>query len=90
VTSIEHALTDDQEGKSRENAMFRFVCAVLGMLLGFVIGAVACSALISLFSGNTHDKGVEMAMTAAFVGGPIGAILGLVAGLLWRPRQPHP
>lgn len=67
--------------------MLRFIRAILCMLLGFAIGAIACAVLISLFSGNTHDKSVEMAMTAAFVGGPIGAIIGLVAGLMWKPRQ---
>jgi hypothetical protein len=57
------------------------------MLLGFVIGAIACAVLISLFSGNTHDKSIEMAMTAAFVGGPVGAMVGLIAGLMWKPGQ---
>ena len=60
------------------------------MLLGFAVGAMACAVLISLLSGNTHDKSVEMAMTAAFVGGPIGAIVGLVAGMMWKPRQSRP
>jgi hypothetical protein len=70
--------------------MFRFVRAILCMLLGFAIGAIGCALLVSLFSGNTHDKSVEMAMTGAFVGGPTGAIVGLVAGLMWKPRQSRP
>ena len=70
--------------------MIRFIRAVLGMLFGFAIGAIACAVLISLFSGNAHDKSVEMAMTAAFVGGPVGAILGLIAGLMWKPGQSRP
>ena len=70
--------------------MIRFVRAVLGMLLGLAVGAIACAVLVSLFSGNTHDKSVEMAMTAVFVGGPVGAILGLIAGLMWKRGQPRP
>lgn len=70
--------------------MLRLLRAILCMFLGFAIGAIGCALLISLFSANTHDKSVEMAMTAAFVGGPVGAIVGLVAGLMWKPRQSHP
>ncbi len=67
--------------------MPKMVRAVLGVLLGFVVGAACGAILISLVSGNTHDKSLEMTMTAAFVTGPIGAVIGLVAGLLWRRRD---
>jgi hypothetical protein len=70
--------------------MIRLIRAVLGTLFGFAIGAIASAILISLVSGNTHDKSVEMAMTAAFVGGPAGAILGLIAGLMWKRSQQRP
>ena len=70
--------------------MIRLIRAVLGTLFGFAIGAIACAVLISLVSGNTHDKSVEMAMTAAFVGGPAGAILGLIAGLMWKRSRQRP
>lgn len=35
-----------------------------------------------------HDKSVEMAMTAAFVTGPIGAVAGLIAGIVFSRRKP--
>ena len=66
--------------------MSKLVRIVLGVILGFAVGVVVGVAAIQLFSGNTHDKSLEMAMTAIFVTGPIGAVLGLVAGLLWKRR----
>lgn len=66
--------------------MSRFLRALLGLVLGYVIGAAIGAALISAFSGNTHDKSIEVVMTAAFVTGPIGAILGCIFGALRRPR----
>ncbi len=62
--------------------MVKGLRAVVGVVIGFVAGVVLGAALIALFSSNTHDKSVEMAMTAAFVTGPIGAVIGLIAALL--------
>ena len=67
--------------------MSRIVRIILGLVLGFAAGTAIGATLISLFSGNTHDKSVEMAMTSIFVTGPIGAIIGLLAGLLWARRS---
>ncbi|MEQ1696944.1 MAG: hypothetical protein ABL901_14000 [Hyphomicrobiaceae bacterium] len=64
--------------------MRRLVRAVLGVLLGFACGAAAGLLAISLLSGNTHDKSLEMTMTAFFVTGPLGAVIGLIAGLRSR------
>lgn len=66
--------------------MLRLIRAVVGLVAGYALGAVAGAALISLFSGNTHDKSLEMAMTAAFVTGPMGAVLGCIIGLM-LPRR---
>jgi hypothetical protein len=57
--------------------------------IGFVVGAIATYVLTLGLSPNTHDLPVEAAMTGAFVGGPAGALLGV----LWRwlgggPRSP--
>lgn len=57
-----------------------------GMILGFAIGVATGVALISLISGNTHDRSVEMATTSVFVTGPIGAIVGLFIALFWNRR----
>ncbi len=66
--------------------MPKFARVAAGILLGFAIGVATGVALISLFSGNTHDKSAEMAMTSVFVAGPVGAILGLFVGLFWKRR----
>lgn len=55
---------------------------LLGMLAGYAVGAVAGGLLIGLLSGNSHDKAQEVAMTAFFVCGPAGAVLGALAGLV--------
>ena len=68
--------------------MSKIVRVILGLVLGFVIGAATGATLIFLFSGNVHDKGLEMTMTAAFATGPLGAVLGLISGLMWK-RSPQ-
>lgn len=52
--------------------------AAIGLLLGYVAGALAGAMLVQLFSTNTHDKSLEVAMTAAFVAGPAGAVIGVL------------
>ncbi|MDX2156374.1 MAG: hypothetical protein SFW09_07680 [Hyphomicrobiaceae bacterium] len=60
--------------------------ALLGLAGGYVAGALVGAALVFLLSGNTHDKSVEMAMTAVFVTGPLGAVIGLTVGLILGRR----
>ncbi|MGQ0620909.1 MAG: hypothetical protein ACT4QA_13465 [Panacagrimonas sp.] len=57
--------------------------ALLGALLGYVICALLGAVLLSLFSGNTHDRAQEVATTAIFFAGPLGALLGLVGGIVY-------
>lgn len=66
--------------------MRKLLGAVFGMGLGYGVGVVAGAVLVSLLSSNTHDKSVEMAMTAAFVTGPIGAVAGLLAAFVLSRR----
>lgn len=68
--------------------MRRYVVAVVGSVLGYVIAAVGGYFLVGLLSSNTHDRSVEAAMTAAFVFGPIGAILAFIVGLVFGGRSP--
>lgn len=56
--------------------------ALAGLIAGYVVGALTGAGAIELLSANTHDKSQEMAMTAAFVTGPIGAVIGAITGLL--------
>ena len=60
--------------------------AFLGLVTGCGIGAALGAIGIELFSSNSHDRSMEAAMTGAFVTGPIGAILGVIAALFRRPR----
>lgn len=59
---------------------------IAGLVAGYVAGALIGVGLIELVSGNTHDKSMEVAMTAAFVTGPIGAAAGAIAGFVWGRR----
>lgn len=67
--------------------MRRFGLSLLGLLLGFGGGVAAGFALVTLASPNTHDKSIEAAMTAFFVTGPMGAILGLAIALLLSRKR---
>ena len=60
--------------------MKRIGVAMLFAVVAYVAAAVAGYFLVGLFSGNTHDRSVEAAMTSAFVFGPIGAVVGFVVG----------
>jgi len=48
--------------------------------VGCAVAAVAGYFLVSAMSSNRHDRAVEAAMTAAFVFGPVGALVGGVVG----------
>ena len=71
--------------------MRRFLTALLGVSVGYLVFALAGYAAIQLFSENAFDRSLEASMTAAFVVGPIGAIIGFVAGLVFggARREPH-
>lgn len=56
--------------------------ALAGVLAGYLVGAFGGGVLIDALSANTHDRSVEAAMTGAFVTGPLGALVGLIAALL--------
>jgi len=58
-------------------------CAVGGYLLGALVGY----GWIAGFSGNTHDRSVEAAMTAAFVVGPFAAVVAFVLGIVFGDKK---
>jgi hypothetical protein len=62
--------------------MRRIFAAVLGLLIGYPVFAFIGYWIIQLFSGNTFDRSMEADMTAVFAIGPLGAVVGLVAGLI--------
>jgi gas vesicle protein len=68
--------------------MAKFIRVLFCIFIGVILGATIAGMLVALISDNVHDKSLEIANTAAFFGAPVGAILGLIAGLLWRvPAQ---
>jgi len=62
--------------------MRRLLFGFLGLILGYAAGVCIGIVLVSAFSGNTHDKAQEVAVTSALITGPIGALIGLVVGVL--------
>ena len=66
--------------------MRRALAAVGGLFAGYLLGAGIGALLVDALSSNTHDKSVESVMTAAFVTGPLGAVLG-IAVALWMSRR---
>jgi hypothetical protein len=69
-------------GLEPESDMRRFLTALLGLLIGYPLFAFAGYWAIALFSNNHFDGSVEASMTAAFVIGPAGAVIGLIAGAI--------
>jgi hypothetical protein len=68
--------------------MRRFFAALLGLLIGYPLFAVAGYWAIAVFSHNHFDGSVEASMTAAFVFGPVGALIGLIAGVILGKPKP--
>jgi hypothetical protein len=62
--------------------MRRFLAALIGAPVGYLVFAFAGYWAIELFSDNTFDRSLEASMTAIFVIGPAGAIFGLITGLI--------
>jgi hypothetical protein len=62
--------------------MRRFLVALLGVPVGYLVFAFAGYWAIEHFSNNTFDRDLEASMTAMFAIGPGGAIIGFVAGLV--------
>jgi hypothetical protein len=62
--------------------MILFGLCALAVIVGYAVGLFAGMFLINRFSSNTHDKSMEAAMTAAFIVGPVCAVLSLAATLI--------
>lgn len=62
--------------------MKRIMIAVLCALGGYAVAAVLGYWLVMQRSSNTHDRAMEAAMAAAFVWGPLGAVVGVAGWLL--------
>jgi hypothetical protein len=71
--------------------MRRLGFGVLFGIGGAITAAVLGYVLIMQFSANTHDRGLEAAMTSVFFLAPLGAVAGAVAGaLIGGPARSSP
>lgn len=62
--------------------MRRLLLGLVGLALGYLAGALLGALTVQLLSSNTHDRSQELAMTALLVTGPLGALIGLIAGVV--------
>ena len=51
-------------------------------LLGYAAGVIVGLVLIRALSKNRHDRSAEATMTAAFVAGPVGVLVGLIVAVV--------
>ncbi|MCC6713659.1 MAG: hypothetical protein IT496_00350 [Gammaproteobacteria bacterium] len=58
--------------------MRRWLLSLVVALAAYLAGAFGGGALLLQYSSNTHDRGLEAAMTGAFVFGPVAAIIGFL------------
>jgi hypothetical protein len=65
----------------RRAPLRKLLIALAGLVIGYLVGAFGGGLLVDVLSANTHDRAVEAAMTGAFMTGPLGAIVGLIAAL---------
>jgi hypothetical protein len=67
--------------------MKTFGGALLAAILGYIVGLFGTMAAIELFSSNQHDKSLEAAMTGAFAGGPLIAVISVIGILALRRKR---
>ena len=60
------------------------------MPVGYLVFAFAGYWAIQLLSDNAFDRSLEASMTAAFVVGPAGAMIGFIAGLIFGGAKRKP
>jgi hypothetical protein len=65
----------------------RLGLGLLFLVLGYPLGLLGGMGLVYLLSDNRHDKSVEAAMTGAFFGGPLAAVIGFLVGLAMGGRS---
>lgn len=70
--------------------MKRVVLSLLAGIAGYVVGAMAGYLIINQFSANSHDRSVEAAMTAAFVTGPLCALVAFGIAIVTLRKKPSP
>lgn len=67
--------------------MRTFIFVLIGLVVGYVFGALVWNFAVMTISSNTHDRNLEAQMTAAMIGGPIGAVVGAISVWLFARRS---
>ena len=67
--------------------MRRLGHGILYAIGGYFLGAAIGYPLVQLLSGNSHDLQLEAVMTAAFVAGPLAAVVAGVVGAVRAGRS---
>ena len=65
----------------------RMLFGVLGVVPGYIGGAVLGYFMIEGLSSNMHDRSVEAVMTGAFFTGPLIAVIGFIIGFVFGGRK---
>jgi cation transporter-like permease len=68
----------------------RILIIIAATIAGYLAGAFGGGWLVSVASSNTHDRSMEAAMTGAFVLGPLGAVIALIAAIVMTRKATAP
>ena len=64
-----------------------FGLSLLAAIVGYFIGLFGGMSLVETFSSNVHDRSMEAAMTAAFVIGPVAALVAVLVTIIYGLRR---
>lgn len=64
-----------------------FGLSLLAAIVRYFIGLFGGMSLVETFSSNAHDRSMEAAMTAAFVIGPVAALVAVLVTIIYGLRR---
>ena len=65
-----------------KTSLRQIAVALIGLLIGYPLFAFAGYWIMQLLSGNNFDGSIEASMIAVFAIGSLGAVVGLVVGMI--------
>lgn len=89
LARIYEAMTTAQaRAQQRPASLRRRLAALLGLLIGYPLFAFGGYWLFPVFSGSSFNRTMEAELVAVFAIGPLGAVIGLVVGMIVGGRKP--
>jgi hypothetical protein len=88
LARLYEAMTTAQASARRPASLRRKLAALLGLLVGYPLFAFGGYWLFPLFSGSSFDRSMEAELVAVFAIGPLGAIVGIIVGMIVGGRKP--